>query len=59
MENKKEKFKVLAEKRVNNALKQIELIGNLSNKNSYEYGVKEVKKIFDTLKNEIRKPSFH
>ena len=32
-----DKFKILAEKRVNNAIKQIRLVSNLSNKNSYSY----------------------
>lgn len=54
MNIKKEKFKELAEKRVNNALKQIQLIGNLSNTRVYEYDEEEIKKIFKTLKEEIQ-----
>ncbi len=54
MNQKQQKFKELAEKRVNNAIKQLELIGNLSNKNSYEYTEEEVKKIVNTLKAEVR-----
>lgn len=52
-ETKHEKFKRLAENRVNNALKQIELIGNLSNLNNYEYSQEEIKKIIKVLKNSI------
>ena len=37
MEQKRAKFRELAEKRVSNALKQIQLIGNLSNTRVYEY----------------------
>lgn len=51
---KKEKFKELAEKRVNNALKNIQLIGNLSNTNNYDYSEEDVSKIFKTLKEEIQ-----
>lgn len=53
MSIKKEKFKELAEKRVNNAMKNIQLIGNLSNTRAYEYDEESVKKIFKTLKEEI------
>ena len=48
MPNKKEKFKELAEERVNNAIK------NLSNSNNYEYNNEEVTKIFKTLKEELQ-----
>ena len=54
MTNKREKFKELAEKRVNNAIKNIQLIGNLSNSNNYEYNNEEVTKIFKTLKEELQ-----
>ena len=53
MSEKREKFKDLAEKRVNNALKNIQLIGNLSNTSAYEYDDEDVKKIFRALKDEI------
>lgn len=53
MNEKKAKFRELAEKRVNNALKNIQLIGNLSNTRAYDYNEDEVKKIFKTLKEEI------
>lgn len=53
MNEKKLKFRELAEKRVNNALKNIQLIGNLSNTRAYEYDDEEIKKIFKSLKEEI------
>jgi hypothetical protein len=46
---KREKFVDLAEKRVSKALKDIELIGNLSNRAVYEYSDKDVKQIFVAL----------
>lgn len=53
LETKHDRFKRLAQNRVNNALKQIELIGNLSNLNNYEYTQDEVRKIIKVLKNSI------
>lgn len=53
MEQKRAKFRELAEKRVSNALKQIQLIGNLSNIRVYDYDEEDIKKIFKTLKEEI------
>ena len=53
MNGKKAKFRELAEKRVSNALKQIQLIGNLANTRAYEYEEEEVKKMFKSLKAEI------
>ena len=53
MDEKQTKFRELAEKRVNNAIKNIQLIGNLSNTSAYSYTEEEVKKIFKNLKEEI------
>ena len=47
-ETKHDKFKRLANQRVANALKKIELIGNLSS-SGYEYTPEEVDKIFIAL----------
>ena len=52
-ETKREKFVRLAENRVNNALKQIQLIGNLSNTNAYDYDKDDIDLIVKTLKNAI------
>ncbi len=52
-ETKREKFVRLAENRMNNALKQLELLGNLSNTRAYEYEMSDVEKIIKTLKNAI------
>ncbi len=54
MESRKEKFRRLANIRVNNTLKQIDLIGNLSNKSSYEYSEEEVRKIFSEIESSLR-----
>ncbi len=50
-----EKFKDLAISRVNKAINQIRLVGNLANRNYYTYSDEEVKKIFSALESEIRK----
>lgn len=51
--NRRTKFVELAEKRVNRALKDIKLIGNLSNKSNYSYTDQDVAKIYRALKKSI------
>ncbi|MDQ8201219.1 hypothetical protein QEH56_23845 [Pelagicoccus enzymogenes] len=53
-DERRQKFKDLAEKRTTNAIKQIRLIGNLSNKGNYSYDDKDVNKIFTALSREIK-----
>jgi hypothetical protein len=48
------KFVELANKRVNRAIKDLRLIGNLSNKNSYEYSEAQANKIIRALQREMR-----
>ncbi|EIF51375.1 hypothetical protein [Sulfurovum sp. AR] len=50
----RDKFVELAEKRVTKALKDIHLIGNLSNKNNYEYTEVDYKKIINALDNAVK-----
>lgn len=45
----RQKFVELAEKRVNRALKDIKLIGNLSNRSNYSYTEKDTKAIINAL----------
>ena len=52
--NKRLKFEELAEKRVNRAIASIRLIGNLSNKNNYEFEKNDILKIFSALEKELR-----
>lgn len=47
------KFVRLANKRVSNALKAIQLIGNLANKSNYDYTDEDVQKIFRALSDEL------
>jgi hypothetical protein len=52
-EKDRQKFVELAEKRVNRALKDIKLIGNLSNRSNYTYTNEDAKKIFKALQNAL------
>ncbi len=50
---KRDKFKRLAEKRVNRAIRDLRLIGNLANRNTYEYTEEDVRKIVGALQREL------
>lgn len=49
----REKFVNLAGKRVSRTLKNIQLIGNLSNRSNYDYTEEDVAKILRALQDEI------
>ena len=53
-ETKAEKFKRLAEARVNKTIKQIRLITNLSNTSHYSWTEEDAEKIYKTLRKELR-----
>lgn len=53
-DDRKQRFRELAERRTTNAIKQIRLIGNLSNKGNYSYDEKDVRKIYAALNKELR-----
>ncbi len=53
MRDKREKFKKLAEARVNRAIKDLRLIGNLSNTSGYAYEDDDIRKIFRALQKEL------
>jgi hypothetical protein len=52
--DKRAKFVELAEARVGRALETIRLIGNLANKNNYEYSDSDCTKIITALEKEVR-----
>ena len=58
MESKEDKFKRLANARVNSAIKQLDPIGNLSNSASYNYTDEDVRKILGTLNQKVKEVSF-
>ncbi|MER9800354.1 hypothetical protein NKJ36_25050 [Mesorhizobium sp. M0142] len=53
MRDKRRKFVELVENRVNRAIKDIRLIGNLANRSAYEYSEEDVRKIFRALQKEL------
>lgn len=54
-ETRRERFKRIAEKRTNNAIKFIRLIGNLSEKTAYEYNKNDISKITQVITFELKK----
>jgi hypothetical protein len=54
MNNKRERFQRLAEKRTNAIIKKIKILSNCSNKSMYSYSDVEVHKIFSAIDGEIR-----
>lgn len=53
-ESKHDRFRRLAEQRVNRALKELRLIANLSNRNNYDYTEEEVKNLISALERELK-----
>ena len=53
-ESKHDKFVRVAESRTNKIIDMIRLLGNCSNKMSYDYTEDDVKKIFCTLESELK-----
>jgi hypothetical protein len=54
MENKRDKFIRLAEARTNKILNMIQLLGNCSNKQAYEYTADDVNAIFSAIEKELK-----
>ena len=53
-ETKRDRFVRLAEARTNKIIDMIQLLGNCSNTNTYEYSQQDVEKIFSALEYELR-----
>ena len=53
-ETKREKFVRLSESRMNNTLKQIDLLANLANTNAYEYTLDDVEIMVKRLRKAIK-----
>lgn len=52
-ETKYQKFKRLAKQRGDRVLKDLRLLGNLSNRNNYDYVELDIKKIFSAIEDEL------
>lgn len=51
--DKRKRFTDLAPIRVNNVLKHLRLVGNMTNKNNYNYDSSEFKKILNDISEEL------
>lgn len=52
-ENDRKKFVELAEKRVTRAIRDIRLVGNLSNRSNYTYTDEDARQIYRALKDAV------
>ncbi len=61
VEARRERFKRLATARTNAVLKKIQVLGNCSNRQAYEYTEDEIEKIFATIDKYLKsvKSKFH
>jgi len=53
-ESRRKRFRRLANLRVNRILRDLRLLGNLSNKSHYDYSEEEVRKIFKAIDAQLR-----
>lgn len=53
-EEKKERFKRVAENRTNRIIELIRLLGNCSNRSNYEYTEEDIRKIFSAIEHELK-----
>ncbi len=54
MESKRERFKRIAENRTNKIINMIDLLGNCSNRNNYEYTEEDIKNIFNAIESSVK-----
>ena len=53
-ETKGDRFRRIASKRTNEILEKIRILGNCSNRSSYEYTDEEVNKIFSEIEKQLK-----
>jgi len=53
-ETKNDRFRRIASKRTNEILEKIRILGNCSNRSSYEYNEEEVNKIFSEIEKQLK-----
>lgn len=61
IETRKKRFKRIAIKRVNKALNQLRILGNLANRSYYDYSDEDINRMFRALDTELKaaKGKFH
>lgn len=52
-ETKKQRFQRLAEKRTNDVLERLRILGNCANRGQYEYATEDVRKIFNAIEKSV------
>lgn len=52
--NRRERFKRLAEYRTNEVLKRLKVLGNCANRSAYDYTEEEVNKIFSEIEKQMK-----
>lgn len=55
VKNKRERFEDVAGKRVQYIIDKLELLGNCSNRNNYEFNAEDVRKMFSAIKEAIKR----
>jgi len=53
-ESRHDRFKRIASKRTNEILEKIRILGNCSNKSSYEYTEEEINRIFSEIDKQLK-----
>jgi len=53
-ETKRDRFQRLAERRTNDVLERLRILGNCANRGQYEYTAEEIRKIFNTIERELK-----
>lgn len=53
-ETRRQRFKRLANRRVNKTLNQLRILGNLANKSYYDYNEGDVSKVFKAVEEQLR-----
>ncbi len=53
-ESKRNRFQRLAEKRTNDVLERLRILGNCSHRGQYEYTQEDIQKIFNTIEKETK-----
>lgn len=51
---KRDRFKRVAESRTNRIIDQIRLLGNCANRSNYEYSEEDIRKIFNAIESELK-----
>lgn len=54
IESKRERFIRIAEARTNKIIDMVQLLGNCSNRATYDYSREDIKKIFNAIESELR-----